>query len=500
LLKTRAGAANIAESARVVNGGDAMKPIKPVRWLLRGGVLLLLIAPFALGAPASAVADSPSVVHWPAPEGIAASADTQVYVEGEAIFVYETAVNNNRAFTEYPQLDQTPVALFDFEGTVKVEIHREGVQSAVIRPLSLGIEAKVSDGVLSFTLSGPAKLTIEFDGQTRRALHLFAGAPQVDAPSPDDENVIYFGPGIHELPLVRVRSGQSVYLAGGAVLRSKIVADKCQDIRVYGRGIIDGSTYDRWTQRMVPIDFRLCKGVKIEGITILDPAGWTVNTFACSDVAIRDVKIISARSNSDGFTAQSCQNYVAQDCFVRSWDDSLVVKNYGDGISHDIQFSNMIIWTDLAQSCEIGYETRGPEIYNVTFENITVLHNFHKPVMSIHNSDNAYVHNILYRNIVVEDAQMGEGDANNDNFLIDLTIAPSVWTQSKERGRISDIRFENITVLDGKFPPSRFMGFDAEHAIDGVEIENLTILGRHIPTAEDGRFMILPYADNIFVQ
>ena len=474
--------------------------MKPMKWLLRGGVLLLVIAPFALGALSSAAAESPSVIHWPAPQGVTGSADTKVFVEGEAVFVYETAVNNERAFTEYPQLDQTPVALFDFEGTVNVKIHRQGIQSAIVRPLSSGIEAKVADGVVSFTLSEPAKLTIEFDGQTRRALHLFAGAPQAKIPSPDDENVIYFGPGIHELPLVRVRSGQSVYLAGGAVLRSKIVADKCQDIRIYGRGIIDGSTYDRWTQRMVPISFNLCKGIVIEGITILDPAGWTVNTFACSDVAIRDVKIISARPNSDGFTAQSCQNYVAEDCFVRSWDDSLVVKNYGDGISHDIEFRNMILWTDLAQSCEIGYETRGPEIYNVTFENITVLHNFHKPVMSIHNSDHAYVHNILYRNIVIEDAQMGEGDATSDNFLIDLTIAPSVFTQSKERGRISDIRFENITVLNGKFPPSRFMGFDAEHAINGVEIENLTILGQRILTPEDGRLMILPYADNIFVQ
>lgn len=473
-----------------------MKPAKPMKWLLRGGLLLLLTAPFALGA----AADAPMVVHWPAPEGIAASADTKVYVEGEPIFVYETAVNNQRAFTEYPELDQTPVALFDFEGTVNVQIHREGIQSAVIRPLSLGIQAQVNDGAASFTLSEPAMLTIEFDGQTRRALHLFAGAPQEEAPSPEDENVIYFGPGIHELPLVRVRSGQSVYLAGGAVLRSKIVADKSQDIRIYGRGIIDGSTYNRWTQRMVPIDLNLCKGVTIQGITILDPAGWTVNTFACSDVMIRDVKIISARPNSDGFTAQSCQNYVAQDCFVRSWDDSLVVKNYGNGVSHDIEFRNMILWTDLAQSCEIGYETRGPEIYNVTFENITVLHNFHKPVMSIHNSDHAHVHHILYRNIVVEDAQMGQGDAANDSFLMDLTVAPSVWTQSKERGRISDIRFENITVLDGKLPPSRFMGFDAEHAIDGVTIENLSLLGQPILTPQDGRFMILPYANNIFVQ
>lgn len=465
-------------------------------WILCvAGVLVLFLA------NSTALAErSGQVIHWPAPDGMAQSEDTAVFVSGEMISVYETAVNNERAFTEYPELDSTPVALFDFSGAVQVEIHREGMKSVLVRPLSLGIIPEVTDGVARFTLSEPAMLTFEFNGETRRALHLFASAPETDIPSPEDENIVYFGPGIHKLPVVRLRKGQSLYLAGGAVLQSKVVADKCDDIRVYGRGIIDGSVYNRWTQRMVPINFNLCNHVRIEGITILDPAGWTVNTFGCSDVNISNVKIVSARPNSDGFTAQSCRDYVAENCFVRSWDDSLVVKNYGNGVSRDVVFRDIIIWTDLAQSCEIGYETRGPEIYNVTFENITVLHNFHKPVMSIHNSDFAHVHDILFKNIVVEDAQMGEGDAGSDGFLIDLTIAQSTFSQSADRGKTTDIRFENITVIDGKFPPSRFMGHDEACNIDGVTISGLTILGERIETCEQGKFLILPFATDIVLQ
>ncbi len=440
------------------------------------------------------------IAHWQAPEGARVSADTAVYVDGAAIAVLETAVNNNRAYTEYPTLDQTPVALFDFTGAVTVEIHREGIGSVVVRPLSLGITPTVENGVARFTLDAPALLTVEFDGQTRRALHLFACAPETDVPAQGDENVRYFGPGVHTLPVVRLRSGQSVYLAGGCVLRSKIVADKAENIRVYGRGIIDGSVYDRWTQRMVPIDFNLCKNVDIEGVTILDPAGWTVNTFACQNVHIQNVKIISARPNGDGFTAQSCQGYLAEDCFVRSWDDSLVVKNYGQGTSRDITFRDITVWTDLAQSCEIGYETRGPEILDVTFERITVLHNFHKPVLSIHNGDQAHVHGIVYRDIVVEDAQMGGGDAAREGFLIDLTIADSVFSQSDERGSISDILFENVAVLSGRFPPSRLMGFDETHAISDVTIKNLTINGTRVLSPEDGRFSILPFAEGIAIE
>lgn len=461
--------------------------------------LWMLLIVLALLSPGDAEAAG-GLVPWPKPEGMQASLDTRVLVEGEDIFVYETSVNNNRAFSEYPELDKTPVAMFDFEGSVVVEIRREGIEQAIIRPLALGVVPEVVEGGLRFRVDEPALMTIEFNGQTRRALHLFAGAPQLDVPSPDDDNVVYIGPGIHTKPLIRLRSGQSLYLAPGAVLRSKVVADKADNIRIFGRGVIDGSVYDRWTQRMVPIDFRLCNNVRIEGITILDPAGWTVNTFACNQVRIRDVKIISARPNGDGFTAQSCQDYEVRDSFVRSWDDSLVVKNYGNGISRDIRFQNIVVWTDLAQSCEIGYETRGPEMTNIVFEDITVLHNFHKPVMSIHNSDQAQVHGVLFRNIIVEDAQMGEGDAHQDRYLIDLTIAQSQWSQSKERGSISDIRFENIQVLAGKFPPSRFMGHDEHHAIRGVVIQGLNILGKAIQTPQEGQFFINDYAYGIDVQ
>lgn len=80
---------------------------------------------------------------------------------------------------------------------------------------------------------------------------------------------------------------------------------------------------------------------------------------------------------------------------------------------------------NLAQSMEIGYETNKGDkenstIENVTFEDITVLHNFHKPVLSIHNADNAAISNVTYKNIVVEDACMGLGDGTKE--LIDLQV------------------------------------------------------------------------------
>jgi hypothetical protein len=432
------------------------------------------------------------VVLYEGPSGKKAATDRIITVDDKRVFVYDTAVNLNRSFDKDPKLSSTPVAYFDFSGTVEIKIKAPGIkiESVAVRPLSLGIKPKISGDTISFTVDKPSKLTIEINNDIKRAIHLFANSIESNPPSKDDPNVIYFGPGVHKAGRIPVKSNQTVYISGGAVVYGIIKAEKLENVKVAGHGIIDGSIYDRWKETMIPIDYRNCKNSSVEGVIFLNPAGWTINTYFSENIKIDDIKIVSARSNSDGITTQSCKNLTVTDSFVRSWDDSLVVKDYDGGNTKGITFDNVIVWTDLAQSCEIGYETRGESIEDVTFKNITVLHNFHKPVLSIHNGDNALVRNIHYENVTVEDAQMGEGDAGKDNFLIDLWIGVGPWTVSNERGSIKDVYFNNISVLGGKIPPSRIVGSDKEHLVENIKINNLKIKGKSIKDAKAGQFEV----------
>jgi cytoskeletal protein CcmA (bactofilin family) len=393
------------------------------------------------------------------------------------------------------------MSYFDFEGKVKIDIKsmETKVESVVVRPLSLGIKPKIKGDTISFELDKPAKLTIEINGNIKRAIHIFANPMETDAPKKDDPNVIYFGPGIHNVGRIPVKSNQTVYISGGAVVYGCIKAENLENLKITGRGIIDGSIYDRWVDTTVPIDLRNCKNSIVEGIMLLDPAAWTLNIYECQNIELKDVKIISARSNSDGITIQSSRDITAANCFVRSWDDSLVVKGYGSD-TKNIIFEDCILWTDLAQSCEIGYETRANTIEDITFRNITVLHNFHKPVLSIHNADNALVRNIHYENIVVEDAAMGMGDSQGYNYLIDLFIGSSQWSQTAERGSIRDVYFENIEVLGGQFQGSRIYGYDDRHTIENVNIKGLKILGEAIKDTDSGKFKINNFAEDIKFQ
>ena len=113
----------------------------------------------------------------------------------------------------------------------------------------------------------------------------------------------------------------------------------------------------------------------------------------------------------------------------------------------------------------------------------TVLYNFHKPVISIHNSDDAYVHDITYRNIVVENAFM-QGDNGSNKELIEMTLQNSGWsTVTDEFGSIDNILIDGLTVLntlDGKVPESRFAGQGSENQITNVTLRNIHILGQPI--------------------
>ena len=413
----------------------------------------------------------------------------KVWINGEEVALMDTAVTNYHVWSSRPMTSVTPVGVVVLEGgaEVSVQFMEVDVESAVVRPLSLGIVPEIEGDTVRFTLDGPADVTVEYNGQVEGDLHLFLSEPDVDKPDPEDPNVLYFGPGEHIQQVVTPKDGQTVYLDEGCILRGSIYGNGVSDVRVAGRGIIDGSIYDRWEDTVVPINFEHAQNIEISGITILDPAAWTLNLYRSQDITVDGVHIIGARSNSDGITIQSCENVMVTDCFVRGWDDNLVVKGY-DGDARDITFDGCVLWTDLAQSCEIGYETRADVIERITFRNITVLHNFHKPVMSIHNSDNALVRDILFENIVVEDAQMGQGDGTN--LLIELTTTRSQWSQSDTRGKIRDVTFRNITVLEGNEPGVKIFSSRGEDNIDGVHIENLVLLGETITDFDQLRMSV----------
>ena len=108
---------------------------------------------------------------------------------------------------------------------------------------------------------------------------------------------------------IALEDGQTLYISGGAVLHSIISVNNAKNVRICGRGIIDGSDYDAWNQpgsyARVPIDLNHAKDVTIDGIIVANSNCWNVNSYSSKHVEINNVKVISGRQNGDGFTFQS---------------------------------------------------------------------------------------------------------------------------------------------------------------------------------------------------
>lgn len=449
------------------------------------------------------------------PKTMTSSETALITANGQELFVYDVMVNHQHIWSDDVLPSDTPMTYFDFSGEVTVDIQMPGlnkaVESAVVLPTSCGIVPTVSDGHVQFTITEPGQYTVVYNNNVNKATHIFANPIETDLPDFNDPNVLYIGPGEWTMDAIALEDNQTLYLSGGAVLHSIISVANAENVRICGRGLIDGSDYVAWNQpgstARVPIDLNHAKNVTVEGITLVNSNCWNLNSFASKNVTVDNVKIISGRQNGDGFTFQSCTDHVVTNCFVRSWDDSLVLKNYS-GSTKGITFRDIQVWTDLAQSMEIGYETdKGltldPEISEVLFENITVLYNFHKPVISIHNSDDAYIHDITYRNIMVENAFM-QGDNGNNKELIEMHMLKSGWsTVTDEYGSIDNVLIDGLTVVntaDGKVPESRFLGHGPENQITNVTIRDVTILGKQITSLEELNASTNEYCEAITVE
>ena len=463
--------------------------------------------------PSSKEVTQTKLVTYDGPSLLTTSSKVSVNVEGQELFVYETRVNDRRKFSWDVPTTKAPYVIFDFEGKVHVDVTiKEDVEvsSALIRPLVYGIGTAIKEKTISFDLKYTGNYVLEYNNDPSTALHIFANPIETDAMTKEeadaDPHKIYIGPGVYKAGAFPLESNTEIYLAGGAYVYGQFSGEDYENIKIYGRGIVSGEIFNRRTESeyTLPAVFRNCKNIEIKDICIVDPAGWAVTYYKCQDSSVNNVKIITARQNGDGISIQSCSNVEVSGGFVRTWDDSLVVKNSDRGTTNGINIHDVVVWTDLAQSMEVGYETNGITMTNITFNNITVVHNFHKAVISMHNCDDAVITNVKYQNITVEDGQMlgdNRDDKEND-FLIDFTIAYNAdWTKSAgDRGVINGVEISNVNVykmLDSI--TARFLGESNTSKISNVQIKGLKIAGKMISSLADLDAATNSYTENITV-
>ncbi len=96
------------------------------------------------------------------------------------------------------------------------------VETVKILPSALNLSAKIEGNSLFIELDKPQHITIEVNGNWHESLHVFANPFEENIPNPNDPNVVYFGPGIHEVTTLKLTDNQTLYLAGGAYIKGSM--------------------------------------------------------------------------------------------------------------------------------------------------------------------------------------------------------------------------------------------------------------------------------------
>lgn len=400
-------------------------------------------------------------------------------------------------------VENASMTTFDFSGVVEIAVtyNRGDVKTARVRPLSYNIPFQIENNTIVFSLSCPGNLSIEVNGDIFHNLHLFANPIEESVPDKNDSDLLYYAPGIHffENGELRVPSGKTVYLAGGALLMGRVVIDNVHDVKLIGRGIIDYTVKGG-------IKIANSQNVYVEGIVATQ-----CSTGGSDNVTIRNVKCISYYGWGDGMNVFASTNILFDGVFCRTSDDCTTV--YGTrlgfvGGCQNITMQNSTLWADVAHPIFIGLHgnTKEPEILeNLNYVNIDILDHKEKQVnyqgcLAINAGDNNLVRKVRFENIRIENFRQGQ--------IVNLRIFfNEKYCTSPGRG-IEDVLFKNISYTGDNAELSIIEGYNEERQVKNIRFENLSINGELIydempdkpkwyKTADMACFYVGPHTEGI---
>ena len=414
-----------------------------------------------------------NLVTYKTPADAEAAPEFELEVNGQKIFVYNTRI---AAF-----------AYFSFEGKVDVKVtFLSPVYNFDIRPKSKNIDAKLNRNQIHFSLENHANISVEINKNIKRPLFIFANPLETDIPDKTNENVIFFEAGkIHYPGEVLIKSNQTVYIEGGAIVRGNLMTDKGKNIKITGRGILDNSRYLKGEYR--PIEINQCENVLIEGIILTECRHWSCASTASKNVTYNNLKIVSENDWDDGIDIVGSTDVLVNNCFIRTKDDCIAIKsgvNYFTKFNSSINVNNVtiqnsVMWNGVwGNALEIGFETRSDTIQKITFRNCDLIHTEGpEGTFTIHNGDRAVVKNVLYDDIRVEDSH---------GWLIDFKILFSQYSKDTTRGKIEEVHFRNIQVEGDRLPYSQMLGFSDDFGIKNVTLENFYLHGVKVTSTYNG--------------
>jgi hypothetical protein len=386
------------------------------------------------------------------------------------------------------------VVQFDFRGEVEVAVRKNnGDFSRVeVRPARPTTRHTVKDGIVYLKLSQPHSLSVEFDGDRLHNLHVLAGAPLArPAPGPD---VVFYEPGLH-VPadgsgFFPVKSGQTIYVAGGAVLQGTFKPRGVENVRILGRGMIDQPK-----DQLVVHDSR---NVSVEGLTFLTPLHGTIACSSSNQVRFSDIRTFSNGRWSDGINVFACKDVDIERAFVRTSDDSVAVyatRMEERGDTQRVRVRNSTFWPDVAHAMFVGLHGDGNLVSDIEFSDIDVLNldeddPEYQGAMAISAGDSNTVRNVAFRNIRVDHIEEGK--------LINVRVVFNAKYSFSPGRAVEGVTFQNVTYTGrGWAGKSILGGYDKDRGVSNVVFDNVRIGASKLSGPQNRELDIGPFVEGV---
>lgn len=437
---------------------------------------------------------------YPAPAGEAITGDYTVTLNGKTVDVYA-------AQSEFFEGDYY-FAAFDFSGSVAIRVtSAQSLENVQVQPSRFGVGVERNGhNEVTLTANAPFRISVERNGRIKPLL-LFGNPIETDVPRPGAPNVVYFPPGVHRPGKINLTDNQTLYLAGGAVVKGCVHA-KGKNITIRGRGLLAGEESPRFKgPGRYLLDCRDCQDLSVRDIVLRNPWSWTFVTWNCDRVLIDNVKICGSRMiNDDALDLVNTQNATVRNCFFRTQDDSIAIKGLAKMTRpcENILIEDCEFWTDVANIFRIGYECETAGMRNLNARNIDVLHyskNYRAPtnywanaIIWLQPNQDMLMHNCHFENIRVR-------SSGEDIIMLMAKPMRCSYRSHKhpEPGTLRDCSFKNIQVVgeQGSFRGLLYLLGDSDkHHVSRLSFEHLTYFDQ--PILQDSPCVqIGPYVTDI---
>ena len=243
---------------------------------------------------------------------------------------------------------------FETDGPVTVSVTADDPhfwdRGVEIQPMRLGIRPIRNGATITFPLDGPEKLTIARPGDhfaDADMLFLF-GNPHETPPDPKhDASIRYIGPGLHR-ENIDAKTGDRIYLDGGAVVLGALNVWQVKDVRVFGLGTIvydgpqDPHADEGWMHKRnwhcIVMDN--AENIEIDGITCITRSrSWQIQMRDSRHIGFYNMKAIGGNpndANQDGMDWLGGGDTTVRNSFFRASDDVFALQGNWEGYQEDL--------------------------------------------------------------------------------------------------------------------------------------------------------------------